>query len=171
MCCIALGTMALDQWSKWLIERTLSPFDSLDVVPGFLKIIQVTNSGIAFGLFPSHGSWFGTALLALFGIAALAIVTYYFLKAPPDQTLLLIALALVMGGALGNLTDRILLGEVTDFLDFYIQTHHWPTFNVADSAISVGIGLLALETLLPARRQEEDPLATNAEGGLASEPN
>ena len=148
--CLSLGVVALDQWTKWLIEHTVETFETIEVIPDFFNIIHVTNTGIAFGLFPSHGSVLGTAMLAALGIVALGIVTFYFWKAPPSQGLLLAALSLVMGGAIGNLIDRVFLGQVTDFFDFFIGTRHWPTFNVADSAISVGIVLLALETLLPA---------------------
>lgn len=153
---LAVLVVALDQWSKWLIERDLERFDSITVIPGFFSLLNVRNTGIAFGLLPSHGSLWGTAILIVLGLVALGVVTYYFLRAPTEQVLLLLALALVMGGAVGNLIDRVMLGAVTDFLDVYVGEHHWPTFNVADSAISIGIALLAIETLLPFRGSPEE---------------
>ena len=155
---LPLLVVALDQWSKWLIERELAPYATIPVIPGLFSITHVTNTGIAFGLFPSGGELAGTLMLVVLGLGALAVVSAYYWRAGAGQTLLLWALALIMGGAIGNLIDRILLHAVTDFFDAYIGTHHWPTFNVADSAISVGIGLLALETLKasPARSAGEE---------------
>lgn len=165
--CLALSVLALDQWSKVWIERNLERFATIEAVPGFFTITHVRNTGIAFGLFPSHGDRFGTVLLATLGLGALGVVGYYFLRAAGNQLLLLTALALVLGGAVGNLVDRIALGAVTDFFDFYVGAKHWPTFNVADSAISIGIAILALETLLPFRGRA--PVEDAAAPGAASE--
>ena len=153
---LPLLVVALDQWTKLWIERELTPYASVPVVPGLFHITHVTNTGIAFGLFPSRGDVFGTAMLVLLGLGALAVVAVYFARATAGQTLLLSALALIMGGAIGNLLDRILLHAVTDFFDVFVGSYHWPTFNVADSAITVGIGLLAIETLRssPSERAE-----------------
>jgi signal peptidase II len=158
---LPLLVVALDQWSKWLIEQELARYATIPVIPGFFSITHVTNTGIAFGLFPSRGDLTGTVMLVLLGLAALAVVSAYFWRAAARQRLLLCALALIMGGAVGNLIDRILLHAVTDFFDVYVGTHHWPTFNVADSAISIGIGLLALETL------KASPVERSAESAAA----
>ena len=144
---VPLAVVAADQWSKWLIEERFDLYEGVSVIPGFFDLVHVLNTGIAFGLFPSRGETFGTVVLAVLGLAALSIVGLYFSRAESHQRLLLLALSLIMGGAVGNLIDRLLMGAVTDFLDVYVGSRHWPTFNVADSAISVGIGLLALETL------------------------
>ncbi|HVS16911.1 MAG TPA: signal peptidase II [Thermoanaerobaculia bacterium] len=153
---LPLLVVAVDQWSKWLIERRLELYESTTVIPGFFDIVHVFNTGIAFGLFPSRGELFGTVVLGLLGLVALSIVGVYFTRAAPHHTLLLFALSLIMGGAIGNLIDRLLLGAVTDFFDVYVGSRHWPTFNVADSAISIGIGLLALETLRSPSTQESE---------------
>ncbi len=108
------------------------------------------NSGVAFGLFAS-GSETGALVLTLLGLAALAVVSFYFWKAERQDHLLLVSLALILGGAVGNLIDRISAGEVTDFVDFYVGTWHWHTFNVADSAITVGIALMAIDIFRPRR--------------------
>lgn len=165
--CLALLVVALDQWSKWLIEQRFEKFESIDVIANFFSIVHVSNTGIAFGLFRSHGNVGGTALLAILGFSALAIVAYFYWRTPHHHVLLLTALALVLGGAVGNLIDRVLLGAVTDFFDFYLGSRHWPTFNVADSAITTGIGLLAVETLLarPARDETETAGPTESFAG------
>ena len=137
----------MDQWSKWWIEHNLAPYDRIEVIPGLFNLIFAKNTGIAFGLFPSRGEFLGTAILALLGLAALALVSLLFVRTPSDQTTLLLALSLVLGGAVGNLTDRLMLGAVTDFLDVYAGTRHFPTFNVADSAITVGIVFLAWDSV------------------------
>ena len=145
---ITLIVVAADQWSKWWIERFVEPYNVVPVVPGHFQLIFAKNTGIAFGLFPSQGQILGTVVLAALGLFALALVGFLFLRTPTDHPLLLLALALVLGGAVGNLTDRVLLGEVTDFLDVFWGSKHFPTFNLADSAISVGITFLAWDSLL-----------------------
>jgi signal peptidase II len=165
---LPLSIVALDQWSKWVIEATLERYQRVRVIPGLFDIIHVENSGIAFGLFPSRGEIAGTILLALLGMAALVVVAAYFARAGDHQTLLLVALSLVMGGAIGNLVDRVLFGAVTDFLDLYLGTRHWPTFNLADSAITVGIGLLALETLRSSPRDREEGSRFGSAEGASS---
>ena len=165
---VPLLVVAVDQWSKWLIEERFALHEGVTVIPGFFNLVHVLNTGIAFGLFPSRGETFGTVLLAVLGLAALSIVGVYFSRAESHQRLLLFALALIMGGAVGNLIDRLLLGAVTDFLDVYVSDWHWPTFNVADSAISVGIGLLALETLRSPKTSNSAETTTGRERDLDS---
>ncbi|REJ74233.1 MAG: signal peptidase II [Acidobacteria bacterium] len=144
---VAALVFALDQWTKLAIERGWALYQTVEVVPGFFNLIHVKNTGIAFGLFPSRGELVGTLVLGLFGALALILVSIYFARTPPDRRLLLVALALVLGGAVGNLVDRIAFQAVTDFLDVYVGTRHWPTFNVADSAITGGIVCLVVESL------------------------
>ena len=163
--CLSAAVVALDQFSKWKVEQAMSLYERIELIPGFFQLAHVTNDGIAFGLFPSGGSFAGTATLASLGLLALAMVTFYFLQTPDDQKLLLTALALVLGGAIGNLTDRLMRGEVTDFFDAYIGQHHFPTFNVADSAISVGIVLLAIETLRTRSDQPSDSVDERVASG------
>ncbi|MEM1202897.1 MAG: signal peptidase II [Acidobacteriota bacterium] len=157
---VALVVLVLDQWTKWLVEAKLEFHDSVEVIPGFLDFTHVRNTGVAFGMFASHGDRTGTLLLAALGIAALGFVTYYFYLVPLRDRILLSALSLVMGGAVGNLADRLAQGGVTDFIDAYVGTYHWHTFNVADSAISVGIGLM----ILSAFRQPPEASDTEAAG-------
>jgi signal peptidase II len=144
---ISLAILALDQWTKWLIELHLPLHASHEVVPGLMSLTHVRNTGVAFGLFASAGRLQSTLALAALGLLALGVVTLYFWRTPATQVLLLTALSLVLGGAVGNLLDRFASGAVTDFLDVYVGLHHWPAFNVADSAITMGLLLMAWDTL------------------------
>lgn len=156
---ISLAILVLDQWTKWLVETRLSDHATVEVVPNLLNFIHVRNTGVAFGLFASHGEATGTWILTLAGLAALAFVGYYFKTVAASDRLLLTALALVLGGAVGNLVDRIMSGGVTDFIDFYVGTYHWHTFNVADSAITIGIALMVLSTFRKEPERAPEPEA------------
>lgn len=150
---VSLAVIVLDQWTKWLVEVHLPHHVTEPVIPGFLNLTHVRNTGVAFGLFASDGgssSW----LLTVLGLVALTAVGVYFWFAPSRDRVLLSALALVVGGAVGNLIDRVSSGAVTDFIDVYVGTYHWPSFNVADSAISIGIVLMALDSFHPRHRRE-----------------
>ncbi len=156
---LALLIVILDQWSKWIIELHLalhsrhavvSTAGWADWLPLSFDLVHVRNTGVAFGLFADLGAS-GPWLLALLAGSALAALVVYYLYLPADAHLLRGSLALVLGGAVGNLIDRILGGAVTDFLDIYLRlsssTHHWPAFNVADSAITVGVLLMVIGSL------------------------
>lgn len=157
---VALAVLAFDQWTKWLVEVHLPRLSSVRVVPGFLNFTHVRNPGVAFGLFASGGGGdVHTLALSLVGALALAVVLVYFWRTPARDRLLLVALALVLGGAIGNLTDRIASGAVTDFIDVYVGTYHWHTFNVADSAITSGLLLMAWDALRPRAARRQQPVA------------
>lgn len=166
---LSLAVLVLDQWTKWMIEIHLPQSVSQPVIDGLLNLTHVQNTGVAFGLFARHGANGGSWLLVVLGVVALAAVILYFRFAPPTARLLLTSLALIVGGALGNLIDRLSSGAVTDFVDIYVGTYHWPAFNVADSAITIGICLMILDTFRPhhhADRTEadDDVAAANAAG-------
>jgi signal peptidase II len=166
---VSLAVIVLDQWTKWLVEVHLPHHSSQTVIPGFFNLTHVRNTGVAFGLFASDGGGSGNWLLTLLGLGALVAVGLYFWYTPSRDRILLAALALVVGGAIGNLIDRVSSGAVTDFLDVFVGLHHWPSFNVADSAISVGIVLMAIDSFrprhVPAAREEprEGSVATVSE--------
>lgn len=143
---VSVAVIVLDQWTKWMVEVHLPHHAAHPLIPGFLNLTHVRNTGVAFGLFASEGMAGGSWLLTLLGLAALTAVGVYFWYAPARDRLLLVALALVVGGAIGNLIDRVSSGAVTDFVDVYVGLHHWPSFNVADSAISIGIVLMAIDS-------------------------
>jgi signal peptidase II len=152
---VALAVLALDQWSKWLVEAHLPHHSTVEVIPGLLNFTHVRNTGVAFGLFAANGHDLHTLTLSVVGMVALAVVLVYFWRTPARDRLLLTALALVLGGAVGNLADRLAGGAVTDFIDVYLRSYHWHTFNVADSAISVGLVLMAWDALRPSAARSE----------------
>lgn len=150
---LSLLVLVLDQWTKWLVELHLGNHASFEVIPNLLSFTYVRNTGVAFGLFAAHDTFSGTLVLTALGLFALGFVAYYYRRLASHERMLLLALALVIGGAVGNLLDRIMNGGVTDFIDFYYGTYHWHTFNVADSAITGGIFLMILGSF---RQQEEE---------------
>ncbi len=152
---LSLAVVVLDQWTKWLVEVHLPRTASQPVIDGFLNLTHVQNTGVAFGLFAKHGAHGGSWLLVALGVGALVAVMVYFRFAPARNRTLLSALALIVGGAVGNLIDRLASGGVTDFIDVYVGAHHWPAFNVADSAITVGIFLMLLDSFSAHQRPEE----------------
>lgn len=144
---IALLVIAADRMTKIIIARRLSFHDSISVIPGFFRIIHTENPGAAFGIFADSPSPWKVALLIGFSIIALLIVSALLWKNSHSLTSTGIGLSLILGGAIGNLWDRLISRHVVDFLLFYIGPHQWPAFNVADSAIVVGAGLLVIEIL------------------------
>jgi signal peptidase II len=151
---VSLAVLVVDQWTKHLAETSLAGRPPVSVVPGFIDLVHVENTGVAFGLFAAGSSTFGVLMLTLLGLVALGLVLYYFWRTPETNKGVLFALALILGGAVGNLVDRVMSGSVTDFIDVYVGTHHWPTFNAADSAITIGIVLLTFDALF-GRRQAQ----------------
>lgn len=133
-----------DRVTKVMIETSLGLHEIRPVIPGFFQIVHVRNQGIAFGLFADSPSAAKTLLVIALSAAALLGVGYVLWTSTAGGARQNAALALILGGALGNLFDRVRAGEVVDFLDFYVGGFHWPSFNVADSAIVVGGGLLLL---------------------------
>lgn len=148
---LAGAILALDQWTKWLIERHLPEQAQIALVPGFFSLSHVTNTGVAFGLFASEDGRASWGLVAV-GLLALAVIAASFWHTARGERRSLAALALVLGGAVGNLLDRVVAGAVTDFLAVFIGSYRWPDFNVADSAISIGLALLIWDGFFPARR-------------------
>jgi signal peptidase II len=135
--------VALDCLTKWLVQQNLPLYGEADLIPGFLRLTHLENPGAAFSLFAdSPGPWTGRLLL-LFSLAALVVISVLLWRNSHDLNLTSFSLALFLGGTAGNLLDRLIRGRVTDFIDFYVGAHHWPPFNVADSAIVVGALILA----------------------------
>lgn len=149
---IALLGIIVDQLTKIYIDRSMQLFDSIPVVENFFHITYVRNRGAAFS-FLSNASWRLPFFITVSIIAALVILIA-FRKLRDDQKLAQISLAMIFSGAVGNLIDRVRLGEVIDFLDVHWYRHHWPAFNVADSLICVGVFLLAIDMILEEKRQK-----------------
>lgn len=145
----AVGLL-LDQASKLYIHRTMELFQSIPVIDGFFNIFYIRNRGAAFS-FLSQASWRLPFFIAVSLIAS-GVILVAFGRLRNDQKLAQASLAMIFSGAVGNLIDRVRMGEVIDFLDVYWGSHHWPAFNVADSFICVGVALLALDMLREERR-------------------
>ena len=142
---IAGAIFATDRLTKWWIETRVSAYDSHTVIPGFFDIVHSQNSGAAFGLFADSSSQWRSLLLIVFSIVALVVLAAMLWRSAHLDRKTAVALALIFGGALGNVFDRVRMGTVTDFLLFYIGSHQWPVFNAADSAIVIGSALLLLD--------------------------
>jgi len=136
---IILITIILDQVSKVWVVNSMELYHSKTVIPGFLNLTYVTNSGAAFSFLADVNSPWRHYFFVSVGVLALIILTVIWFRQRNSQSISYVALALVAGGAAGNLIDRIRLGAVVDFIDVYIGSYHWPAFNVADSAICVGV--------------------------------
>jgi signal peptidase II len=146
---LAVAVVALDRLSKWIVETYVSAMDTLHVIPGFFDIVHSENRGVAFGIFNDSTSEWRTTLLIILSLAAVVFVSAMLWRPDRLDRYSFWGLALILGGAAGNVFDRIMWGRVTDFLDFYVGTYHWHTFNIADSAIVIGSGLLLLDLLRP----------------------
>jgi len=155
-CLLTLGVLVLDHVTKWLARTRLDPERAIEVIPGYLRISYVSNTGVAFGLFRDLDSPWKPYVLAAMAIVAVVVIFVYSSRMPSSRRLLQSALAVIMGGILGNFVDRILQGYVVDFIEFHIRDNfYWPTFNVADSAITVGIGLLLIDAVKNTEPDEE----------------
>ena len=144
---LVAATLILDRWTKVLIQKRFDLNESISIIDGFFNITYVRNTGVAFGIFDPASLPAKSILLSLFTVLAAVVVIAYSVRSPIQNRLLQVALALILGGALGNLYDRLAYGYVVDFIELYAGAYHWPSFNVADSAISIGVALLALEIL------------------------
>jgi signal peptidase II len=144
---LALIVFAIDRWSKRLVAARIAMYRHIQVIPGFFRLTHTENSGAAFSLFAdSHAHW-KTALLIGFSAVAIVIVSVLLWKQQRPLTTTGIALSLILGGAAGNLWDRVISGRVVDFLLLYIKHYEWPVFNLADSSIVIGASLLVIEIL------------------------
>lgn len=148
---VALGLM-VDQATKLYVDRAMALHQSIPVIDGLFSFTYLRNRGAAFS-FLSDASWRLPFFIGITLVAAIVIVVAL-KKMRDDQKLAQVALAMIFSGAIGNLIDRVRLGEVIDFLDVYWKNHHWPAFNVADSLICVGVALVALDMFKEERRQQ-----------------
>jgi signal peptidase II len=137
--------IVLDIWTKSLVAHRIDLHEAVSVIPNFFQLVHVRNTGAAFGLGANAASRTVPLLLNAGAIAVFCVVVVYALRSAVTDRVLQTGLHLILGGAIGNLLDRFRFGYVVDFLDVYVRNHHWPAFNVADSAICVGIGLLFLD--------------------------
>lgn len=152
---ISLGTIWLDQASKAYIMQTMRLHESIPLIPTFFSLTYIRNPGAAFGILASSSTGFRLLFFALTSLFALVLLGTIFFRLRQDDWMGQISIAAILGGAVGNLLDRVRLGEVIDFLDFYVNGYHWPAFNVADAAISVGVFFLILRFALEKKQEEQ----------------
>jgi len=139
---LAAGVLFLDQVSKAAVSATLQLHEIRPIIDGVLNLTRIHNTGAAFGLLAGQASPARTLFFLAVSLLAMGVVLWMLFRLAPGQKAELVALSLIFGGALGNVIDRARLGEVVDFVDVYYKSYHWPAFNVADSAITVGVILL-----------------------------
>jgi signal peptidase II len=144
---LTLTVVALDRWTKHLAATRIGLYRNVQIIPGFFRLTHTENTGAAFSLFADSPSHWKTAFLIGFSIVAMVIVAVLLWKQSRALTISGIAYSLILGGAIGNLWDRVAHGRVVDFLLFYVKQYQWPVFNLADSAIVVGASLLVIEIL------------------------
>jgi len=150
----AAAIVALDQITKSAITSRFALHEVDSVIPGFFNLVYVMNPGAAFGFLADASATFRYVFFISVTVAAAVLIIYYLVKSNPRNLLLAGSLTLIFGGAAGNLIDRIRFGSVVDFLDVYIGSAHWPAFNLADSAITIGAILMIWEMI---RNRKEKP--------------
>ena len=143
----ALAVVVLDQISKLIVARTIPIYQSVPVINGFFDLVHIRNRGMAFGLMNRPGSDLSFYVLVAATIGAIVLLVFWFSRLKQEESRIILGFSLILGGAVGNLIDRLRLREVIDFLDFYIGPYHWPAFNAADSAITVGTFWVAINLL------------------------
>ena len=149
---VSAVVLVIDQGTKLSIDRSMDLHSSITIVENFFNITYLRNKGAAFGVLAQSG--YRLPFFILVSLVAIAVIAVVFHRLRPDQKFTAFSLALIFSGALGNLIDRVRLGEVIDFLDAHWYSHHWPAFNIADSAICVGVFLLAIDMFIEEKRQK-----------------
>lgn len=150
-----LAVILLDQASKLVIIRNLRLHESVPVITGFFDLVHIRNRGLAFGLMSRSNTDLVYYLLLAAGLGAVVILLLWFLRLKEEDNLTALGLSLILGGAIGNMLDRLRFREVIDFLDFYIGSYHWPAFNLADSAITTGTFLLVTGIIFQPKKKRE----------------
>ena len=156
---VTAAVILLDFWTKWLVVQRIDLHEAVPIIPNFFQLVHVRNTGAAFGIGANTDSRIIPLLLNGGAIAVFCVVVAYALRSAVTDRMLQTGLHLILGGAIGNLLDRFRFGYVVDFLDVYVRNHHWPAFNVADSAICIGIGLLFLDMK---KKPSERPVESTA---------
>ena len=152
---VSAGALFLDRVTKWQVRQRLEMHDSVSIIPGFFRLIHLENPGAAFGIFYNSPTQLKLSLLIGLSMVALVPVTVLLWRSSRVLSSTSVGLALILGGAIGNLWDRLLHHRVTDFLLFYYRQYEWPAFNFADSAIVVGALLLVVDLLFNKTPQEK----------------
>jgi len=151
---LILFVVLADQLTKLWIMSSLPLYTKRVIIPGVFNLVHVANTGAAFGLLAGEHAWWRQVFFIAVALVALVVILVAYRQSKVRTPIFITAVGLIAGGALGNLIDRIRFGSVVDFLDFYIKSYHWPAFNVADSAISVGVGLFLVHLLFASGHEE-----------------
>jgi signal peptidase II len=159
---IAIVVLLLDRLSKWAVASNIALHDSIVVIPGLFRLTNVQNTGAAFGLFAESSAQWKIGALVSFSVLALIVVSALLWKHGHSFSTTTIGLSLILGGAMGNLWDRMIYGRVVDFLDFYVGSYHWPAFNIADSAIVIGAILLISEIFFAKPASENETVKSSS---------
>lgn len=144
---IAGLVVLLDQATKAMVMAWLPLYHSIPIIPGFFNLTHISNPGGAFGFLAYRSPWVRHTVFLVVSSLAVILIFYFYRKTPASYRWLSAGLALILGGAAGNLIDRFRFGDVVDFLDFFIGNWHWPAFNIADSAVTIGIGIVVVHIL------------------------
>jgi signal peptidase II len=154
---IAIGLVVADQVTKWLVFRSLGLYDTISVIPGFFDLVHVRNEGVAFGLLNNADLPFKAVITTTLAVAALLGIGLYARQLQPHERIARLGLACILGGAIGNLIDRVRQGYVLDFVDIYWNSWHFWAFNVADASITIG-AILVFADLLLVKQHASDPV-------------
>ena len=151
---LSVTIIGLDQLTKALVTHTMALGQSEPIIPGLVHLTLVRNTGMAFGLLSGMDIPYKAWVVTVLSLGAMGAVMYYALRASSSERWTRLGLTFVLGGASGNILDRIRLGYVVDFIDVFYEGAHWPAFNIADTSICIGVGLLLLDSL---RRRQPEP--------------
>ncbi len=146
--------LVLDQGTKIIVDRTIPLHHSIPIIEDLFNMTHIRNTGAAFGILAGKRGWVRSSFLLFFSLLAMGFIIVLLIRLPEKEKTLTVALSFILGGAIGNLIDRLFYGEVIDFLDFYWSRYHWPAFNAADSFITVGV-ILTLFRLIQSK--DKDP--------------
>ena len=144
---ISVVTVGLDQISKIIVLKSMTLYQSIPVIPGFFNFTYIRNPGGAFGFFANQSPAIRSFVFIFVSLLAIGFILYFYINTPDTHKFLATGFSLIFGGAIGNMIDRLRFGTVVDFLDVYIQNTHWPAFNIADSAISIGMAIFIYHVL------------------------
>jgi signal peptidase II len=139
--------LALDQYTKYEVQQRIHLYQTIKVIDGFFNLTHLRNTGGAFGIFGGNKGGIGSLFFIALPLVAMGVILYLIHKLKEYERIFSLSLSLILSGAVGNLIDRVRYQEVVDFLDFHLFSYHWPAFNIADSAITIGIGLMVYELL------------------------
>jgi signal peptidase II len=150
---ICVWIVFVDQWTKDAVQQRLALHQSVEVIHGFFNLTHVRNTGGAFGILGGEKRAMGSIFFVVVSLIAIGTLLFLFIKLKDDEEILSLSFSLVMSGAIGNLIDRLLYGEVVDFLEFYLSSFHWPAFNIADASVCLGVGLMVFELLVKDKKK------------------